>query len=139
MTKLEIAFQSVKVALGIFLAFLAFGYTHQPVKLGQIYGVSAFNDYVDSTSATTTLASYPGILHTITVTTPVANSVITVYDVATTTAAAVASSSVVASIKIPATVSSTPFTLLFDNIFTKGLTVLQSGASSTLTAEYQQN
>jgi len=138
MTKLEIAFQSVKVAIGIFVAFLVFGYVHPATKLGAgVYGTPAFNDYLDSTSATTTLANYPGILHTISVTVPAANSIISVYDSATTTI--VTSTVLVASIKIPATVSSTPFTLTFDNIFTQGLTVLQSGASSTLTAEFQQN
>ena len=136
MSKLEIAFQSVKVAIGVFLAFLAFGYTHQPVKLGEIYGVSAFNDYVDATSATTTLATYPGILHTINVTTPVANSVIAVYDAVSSSTATTTNR--IALITLPAT-TTTPFTLIFDNIFAKGLTVSQSGASSTLTAEYQQN
>lgn len=105
-----------------------------PTKLGAIYGTPAFNDYVDATQATTTLAAYPGILHTILVTTPVANSVITVYDSASSTTA----STVVAKITIPASAPA-PFELTFDNIFTKGLTVVQSGATSTLTAEYQQN
>ena len=138
MTKLEIAFQSVKVAIGIFLAFLAFGYTHQPVKLGQVYGVPAYEDFSYSTSATTTLARFPGNLHTIVIGTPVANSVITVYDVATSTSAIVASSTAVVEITIPATATA-PFSLSFDNRFYNGLTVVQSGATSTLTAEYQQN
>jgi hypothetical protein len=105
-----------------------------PTKLGSVYGVSAFNDYTDATLATTTLANYPGILHTILVTTPVANSVITVYDSASSTTA----STVVAKITVPATAAN-PFELTFDNIFTKGLTIQQATATSTLTAEYQQN
>jgi hypothetical protein len=135
MSKLEIAFQSLKVVLGIFIAVLVFGYTHQPAKLGAgVYGTPAFNDYTDATLATTTLANYPGILHTILVTTPVANSVITVYDSASSTTA----STVVAKITVPATATN-PFELTFDNIFTKGLTIQQATATSTLTAEYQQN
>jgi hypothetical protein len=113
-----------------------FFFTHQPVKLGQVYGVSAFNDYVDSTSATTTLATYPGILHTILVNTPIANSVIKIIDANSTTTAA--SGTVIATITVPSTAAN-PFELTFDNIMTKGLTVVQSGATSTLTAEFQQN
>ena len=103
-------------------------------KLGGVYGVSAFNDYTDATLATTTLATYPGILHTIVVGTPVANSVITVCDSATSSSCA----KVVATITIPSSAPA-PFELTFDNIFASGLTVAQSGATSTLTAEYQQN
>ena len=247
MTKLEIAFQSVKVLIGVFIAVVIFGFVHPataPTKLGQVYGVSAFNDLTDATLATTTLATYPGILHTILVTTPVANSVITVYDSAnnavipatlatgtvtfgsTTTATSTATgtyailvngltitsasvnngsttvdaaaaltaainasstvlngitatstttnvvtltsafkglnfslslanalqngitlataytaskgSPVVATITIPASAPA-PFELTFDNIFVNGLTVVQATATSTLTAEYQQN
>jgi hypothetical protein len=112
-----------------------YGVTRPVAKLGQVYGVSAFNDYTDATLATTTLANYPGILHTLTVTTPVASSVINVYDAASTSTA----TTLVATISIPSTPITAPFTLLFDNIHTKGLTVVQSGATSTLTAEYQQN
>ena len=135
MTKLEIAFQSLKVVLGIFIAVLVFGYTHQPAKLGSVYGSPAFNSYVDATSATATLAAYPGTLHTLTVTTPVASSVIKVCDSATSSSCAV----VVATITIPSTPITAPFTLTFDNIMNNGLTVVQTGASSTITAEYQQN
>ena len=106
-----------------------------PVKLGGVYGVSAFNDYTDATLATTTLATYPGILHTIVVGTPVASSVIKVYDAASTSTA----TTLIATISIPSTPITAPFTLLFDNIQASGLTVAQSGATSTLTAEYQQN
>jgi hypothetical protein len=135
MSKLEIAFQSLKVVLGIFIAVLVFGYTHQPAKLGSVYGSPAFNDYTDATLATTTLANYPGILHTLTVTTPVASSVIKVYDAASTSTA----TTLIATISIPSTPITAPFTLLFDNIQASGLTVAQSGATSTFTAEYQQN
>jgi hypothetical protein len=134
MTKLEIAFQSLKVVLGVFIAVLVFGYTHQPAKLGSVYGSPAFNSKTDAVSATTTLATYPGILHTIVVGTPVANSVITVCDSATSSSCA----KVVATITIPSSAPA-PFELTFDNIFASGLTVAQSGATSTLTAEYQQN
>jgi len=244
MTRLEILFQSVKVALGIFIAFLVFGYVKPVQKLGSVYGNPAFNDYVDAVAPTTTLANYPGILHVIDVTSPVASSIITVYDsassvltpatkatgtftfgvsstststatgtyfglvngltitsaslnngstsvaVATAFATAVNASStslngitassasnvvtltapvqsvpftlsvtsstqnclavastytaptgspVIATISIPSTPITAPFTLTFDNIMVNGLTVVQSGATSTLTAEYQQN
>ena len=105
-----------------------------PTKLGSVYSSPAFNDLTDATLVTTTLATYPGILHTILVTTPVANSVITVYDSASSTTA----STVVAKITIPASAPA-PFELTFDNIFTKGLTIQQATATSTLTAEFQQN
>ena len=135
MSKAEYIFQSVKVALGIFIAFLVFGYVKPVQKLGSVYGSPAFNDYTDAASATTTLATYPGILHVINVTTPVASSVITVYDSASSTTA----STTVAKISIPSTPITAPFTLTFDNIMVNGLTVVQSGATSSITAEYQQN
>ena len=124
------------VGLAVIVGVGIFGYNsfHTTAKLGQVYGVSAFNDYTDATMATTTLANYPGILHVIDVTTPVANSVITVYDAASTSTA----TTVIAKITVPSTAAN-PFELTFDNIQTKGLTVVQSGATSTLTAEYQQN
>ena len=137
MSKAEYIFQSVKVALGIFIAFLVFGYVKPVQKLGSVYGNPAFNDYTYAVSATTTLATYPGILHVINVTTPVASSVIKVYDLATSTS--VASSTPIATIAIPSTPITAPFNLTFDNIMVNGLTVVQSGATSTLTAEYQQN
>lgn len=115
------------------LGFLIFRPAKAPT-LGSVYSSPAFNDYTDATMATTTLANYPGILHTILVTTPVANSVITVYDAASTSTA----TTVIAKITVPSTAAN-PFELTFDNIQTKGLTVVQSGATSTLTAEYQQN
>jgi hypothetical protein len=45
---------------------------------------------------------------------------------------------VVAKITVPATAAN-PFELTFDNIQAKGLTVVQSGATSTVTFEYNQN
>jgi hypothetical protein len=134
MSKTEIIFQSVKVAIGIFLAFMVFGYVHPAQKLGSVYGNPSFDDYTSATLATTTLAAFPGILHTIVVATPIANSVITVYDSASSTTA----STTVAKITIPSTAPA-PFSLSFDNSMYSGLTVAQSGATSTLTAEYQQN
>ena len=135
MSKLEIFFQSLKVLIGVFLAVLVFNYVHPVQKLGSVYGNPSFDDYTLATLATTTLAAFPGILHTIVVTTPVASSVITVYDSASSTTA----STTVAKITIPSTPITAPFSLSFDNSFYNGLTVVQSGATSTLTAEYQQN
>ena len=121
------------VVIVVGLGFLIFRPAKAPT-LGSVYSSPAFNDYTDATMATTTLANYPGILHTILVTTPVANSVITVYDSASSTTA----STVVAKITIPSSAPA-PFELTFDNIFNNGLTIQQSTATSTLTAEYQQN
>jgi len=137
MTTLNKIFLGI-VGLAVLFAVGLFAYNsfHATQKLGQIYGVPAFNDYTDATQATTTLATYPGILHTILVTTPVASSVITVFDAVSSSTAT--TSNIIAKITIPATASN-PFELTFDNIFTKGLTIQQSTATSTLTAEYQQN
>lgn len=136
MTTLNKIFAGI-VGLAILLGVGIYAYNSLkpvPQKLGNIYGVSAFNDYTDATLATTTLANYAGILHVIDVTTPIANSVITVYDAASTSTA----TTVVAKITVPSTATN-PFELTFDNIQTTGLTVAQSGATSSLTAEYQQN
>lgn len=87
-----------------------------------------------ATQATTTLYAFPGVLHTVSVTKPVNNSVITIYDSATTTSPTVAP--VVITI---ANASTSPFTLQIDGSFANGLTVAQSGATSTITFSYQQN
>ena len=131
---------SSKILSGIIVVLVvAFGFffftAKAPTKLGSVYGTPAFNDYTDAVSATTTLATYPGILHAIVVGTPVASSVIKVYDAASTSTA----TTLIATISIPSTPITAPFTLLFDNIQASGLTVAQSGATSTFTAEYQQN
>ena len=123
----------------IVILVVAFGFffftPKAPTKLGGVYGTPAFNDYTDAAQGTTTLAAFPGVLHTLTVTTPVASSVIKVCDSATSSSCAV----VVATITIPSTPITAPFTLTFDNIFNNGLTIQQSTATSTLTAEYQIN
>lgn len=86
-----------------------------------------------ATQATTTLFTFPGVLHTISITKPVSGSVITIYDSATTTAPTIAP----LVITVPA--SSTPFTLTIDGIFNNGLTIQQSTATSTVNINYQQN
>jgi hypothetical protein len=103
-----------------------------PTKLGSVYGTPAFDDYADATLATTTLATFGGILHTIVITNPVSNSVINVYDAASTSTAVTP----IATITIPSSSTQTPFTLTFDNINVNGLTISQATATSTLTAEY---
>jgi len=136
MTTLNKIFAGI-VGLAILLGVGIYAYNSfhvVPQNLGGVYGTPAFNDYTDATLATTTLANYAGILHVIDVTTPIANSVITVYDAASTSTA----TTVVAKITVPSTATN-PFELTFDNIFKSGLTVVQTGASSTITAEYQQN
>ena len=128
----------IMVLVALLVVFGLGFYARQPApaKLqGALYS-PVFQDYADSTSATTTLAAWPGTLHTVTIATPVANSVINVFDAATTSTAT--TSRLVATITLPVA-TSTPFTLTFDNAMVYGLTVSQSVGTSTITAEYQQN
>ena len=130
----ETIFNVIKVAIGLVIIALFFrGTPTAPAKLGSSqYGVPAFDDFQDATSATTTLATFPAILHTIVVTQPVSNSVISVYDAASTSTATTA----IITITIPSSTTQTPFTLTFDNINVNGLTISQATATSTLTVEY---
>jgi hypothetical protein len=104
-------------------------------SLGQVYGVSAFSVTSTATQATTTLYAFGGILHTVTITKPVSNSVITICDSATSSSCAVAP----IVITIPSSSTQVPLTLTFDARFFNGLTIVQSGATSTLSPTYQQN
>jgi hypothetical protein len=133
MTKLDKVIITVAiVAIVVLVGIAVYGLSHQSVKLGSIYGTPAFDDYTDATLATTTLATFGGILHTIVITNPVSNSVINVYDAASTSTAVTP----IATITIPSSSTQTPFTLTFDNINVNGLTISQATATSTLTAEY---
>lgn len=112
----------------IFATYAVRPTTEPSLGSGSLY-VPAYTNTVDAVVATTTLANYPGVLHSITVGTPISGDVVTVYDSATTTASVVMA-------KI--TENSSTVTLAFDGSFSNGLTIQQT-ASSTLTANYQQN
>lgn len=77
-----------------------------------------------TTATTTTVKSGAGTLHTLTIGTYVASATITLYD---NTAG---SGTTIQTITLPSTVTGiTPITLLYDEAFTTGLTVVTSGAT----------
>jgi hypothetical protein len=135
MTTLEKTLVGIATLIIFFASFLGGQVLDKSNKLGVgAFQIPTYNYLTDLTSATTTLATYPGTIHSVTVATPVANSVITIYDSASSTTA----STVVARITVPSAAPA-PFTLLFDTSLTQGLTVVQTGASSTMTISYKQN
>lgn len=84
-----------------------------------------------TTDTTTDVNSGEGILHSITINTPIASSVITVYD---NTAA---SGTKIATITLPATlVSQGPMTALYDVTYTTGLTIVTGTGASDVTVSY---
>lgn len=87
------------------------------------------NTYRNISTQTTTVCKVgPGMLHSITFNTPVATSVITVFD---NTAA---SGTTIATITVPASPQS--YTLIFDSRFSTGLTILTATASSDITVNF---
>ena len=138
MNKPEIIVKSaIVILLGIIATFL-YGFSHQMqsknLGSGNLY-IPAYVTTSTATQATTTLYAFPGVLHSISITKPVAGSVITIYDSATTTAPTIAP----IVITIPTAPTSTPFTLNIDGIFNNGLTIQQGTATSTVNVSYQQN
>ena len=125
----KISIAVVIVLLAGLLGFLSVKVAPSPSLGAGTYQIPSYAYSLDATSATTTLAAFPGTLHTIVFGTPVSGDVVTVYDSNTSTAP----TAVIAKIT---TTSSTVF-LLFDTSFTSGLTIQQS-VTSTLTASYQQ-
>lgn len=103
----------------------------QNLGSGSLY-IPSYEYSQEATQATTTLFAFSGVLHTLSITKPVTNSIISVYDSATSTSPTV----LIAQVTISPT--STPFSLFFDTRVINGLTIAQSGATSTLTASYQQ-
>lgn len=80
---------------------------------------------------TTTVRGGPGVLHTITINTPVASSVITIYD---NTAA---SGTKIGTITLPATLlQEGPYTAIYDVIFATGLTITTATGASDITVSY---
>lgn len=85
-----------------------------------------------TTQTTTLLKTGPGVLHSLTINTPVASSVITIYD--NTSAAGTK----LATITLPATLlQEGPYTAIYDIAFTVGLTVVTGTASSDITVGYR--
>lgn len=99
------------------------------LNTGTAVGYS-FRNITAAAPTTTVLRSGGGILHTITINKPVANSVITVYD---NTAA---SGTVIATITLPATLLQDCITLTYDAHFTVGLTVVTATGASDITVSY---
>lgn len=127
------------LAIGLILAAGLFAFLVRVESPSSSLGAASLNNpayVVTSTSvtATTTIFTFAGVLHTISVTKPVAGSVITIYDSATTSTATIAP----VVITLPASTSTVPFTLTIDGIFNNGVTITNSG-TSTVTLTYQQN
>lgn len=74
-----------------------------------------------TTAATTVVKTTNGILHTVTINTPVASGVVTLYDNAST------SGTVIGAITLPSTLIEGPITLTYDAYFVNGLTVISTG------------
>jgi hypothetical protein len=97
------------------------------LKVEQRYGYSNI-----TTATTTTIKSGAGFLHAITIMTPVANSVITIYD---NTAA---SGNKIGTITLPAAITNQgPISVPVNVSFTTGLTVVTATAASDLTVSYR--
>jgi hypothetical protein len=78
--------------------------------------------------ATTVLKFVPGVLHAICINTPVATSVITIYDGVST------AGTKIGTFTIPA--SPQPVCLIYDVNFGTGLTIVTATASSDITVSY---
>ena len=83
---------------------------------------------VAATPTTTIIKTTPGVLHTVTLNTPTATGVVTVYDAATATGTPVAI------ITTPA--SPFPVTLRYDMRMDVGMTVVTSVAAQNITVTY---
>lgn len=94
---------------------------------GTAVGYSASN-ITAAAPTTTVLRTGAGILHTITLNKPTATAVITVYD---NTAA---SGTIIGTITVPA--NPMPVTLIYDAVFTTGLTIKTETAASDITVTY---
>lgn len=87
---------------------------------------------VNITSTTTTVVkSGAGVLHSLVINTPVANSVITIYDNTD------GSGTAIATITLPATLlSDGPKVALYDVVFNTGLTIVTATGASNITVSY---
>lgn len=85
-----------------------------------------------TTTATTVVKSGVGMLHSITINTPVASSVITIYD---NTAG---SGTKIGTITLPGTLlAEGPYTAHYDVAFTVGLTIVTATGASDITVSYR--
>jgi hypothetical protein len=97
------------------------------------YQVTADATTNSSTSVGSLIASVPGVLHTIDVGTAASGSIISVYDDASTTI-------VIGTTKLIGTITMTntvPLVQTYDAQYQNGLVVDMTGATSTVTANYQ--
>jgi hypothetical protein len=85
-----------------------------------------------ATQATFNLKNVGGVLHTVTCNTPVASGVITIYDDISAVTA-----NIIAVITLPGTLlQNGPLTAIYDAKFTRGLTIVTSGANAVWTVTY---
>lgn len=98
-------------------------YAGQPVNVGSYKNITAI-------TAGTSVSIGEGVLYSITLNTPVATSVITLYD-----GTSIINGIVIGSITIPA--SPQPSTLFYDIQYTTGLFVVVTTAASDITINYK--
>lgn len=85
-----------------------------------------------SAAATTIVKAASGFLHSITINTPVASSVITIYD------NTVASGTKIGTITLPAVLlQQGPYTANLDVVFNTGLTIVTATGASDITVSYR--
>lgn len=102
--------------------------TYQPLGAS----LPAYNAKYIATQTTLILKTTAGVLHSITLNTPVASGVISVYDDVSAVAA-----NLIAVITLPGTLlNNGPLTALYDATLTRGLTVVTSGANAVWTVAY---
>jgi hypothetical protein len=97
------------------------------------YQVTADATTNSSTSVGTLIASVPGVLHTIDVGTAASGSIISIYDDASTTIV-IGTTKLIGTITV---VGQVPLVQTYDAQYQNGLVVDMTGATSTVTANYQ--
>jgi hypothetical protein len=107
---------------------------------GNAYGLytPTYNDtYFASTSASTSVGTlidaFPGLLHTISIETPLTGSIIAIYDTNSSTVQ-VGTTTLIAKFTIT---TSSPFSVILDTSFANGLVVDQTAATSTMTFSWK--
>jgi len=117
--------------------------THVPFFLDLLYGEDAANDLIKveqrfsylnivlAAPTTTVVKSGVGFLHAITINKVAATGVITIYD---NTAG---SGTLIGTITMPATLLASQITLLFDVVFSVGLTIVTATAAQDITVSYR--
>ena len=82
------------------------------------------------TQATTLVRTGPGILHAITLNTPVATGTITIYN-----GIAAATGTLIATVLTPTT--TVPYTIIYDVAFSTGLTIVTGTATQNITVSFR--